>query len=280
MPAIKPKSGIPFEVQQGIESGRLFPDGGVIRDGKTRRIVLMLREASTEQDTLAECVRLLVPLVLHAAWDSRVPRVEAQLRVLAREIIQLSSQVRVAGAKFDGLLLGQILSTLQLMKMHLIVGEEQRAAGLWTEMYRDVAQLFAASEALLAQSDVMQKHVALWTAYSRVCWGAGVITLDLLIQQGHAGYAGMVARQLAERAEAFEQQLEELLSRPSCVDWLSLEHAEVLQEVREVKRRLLARRDALAQGLFAAVHALGEESPEAEAPYDAPALAPVHSPAG
>jgi len=280
MPVIEPKLGIPPEIQQGIEAGRLYRDGGVVREGKTGRIVKLLQDVGTEQDTLAECLRPLVPLVLHAAVDSRLLRIEAQLRALAREVVHLSTQVRVADAKLDGLLMGQVLSTLQLVKLHLAVGETERAASLWPELYRDVVQLFTASESLLMQSDLMQRHLAVWRAYTHTCWGAGVLTLDLLIQQGQAGYANIVAHQLAERAESFERQLHQLLARHASSFWISMEHRQALLELREVMRRLLARRDALAQGLFNEVRALGAASPEASAVRDAPVSSAVHAPAG
>ena len=74
MPVNEAKWGIAQDVQQGIEAGQLYLEGGVIRDSKTGRIVQLLREARAEQDTLAECLRPLVPLVLSEALDSRVSR--------------------------------------------------------------------------------------------------------------------------------------------------------------------------------------------------------------
>lgn len=255
MPVNEAKWGIAQDVQQGIEAGRLYLEGGVIRDSKTGRIVQLMREARAEQDTLAECLRPLVPLVLSDALDSRVSRAEAQLRALAREIIQQSAQVRVIDAPLDMMLLGQLLSTVQLVKMHLAMGEAERATCLWTELYRSAVQVFSATESLLVHGDVLRKQMGVWTAYSRLGWGAGVLTLDLLIRQGYASYADMVAGQLVERAETFRRRLDELLSRPSFSSGLSVEPREVLEELCEVKRRLAARRDALAQGFFAQLHA-------------------------
>lgn len=254
MPVIEAKWGIAEEVQQSLEAGLLYLEGGVIRDSKTGRIVQLIREARPEQDTLAECVRPLVPLVLQEPVELRMLNAEAQLRALAREIVQRSTQVQVADAPLDMMLLGQLLSTVQLVKMHLATGEVERAAGLWTELYRSVVQLFSATESLLPRTDVIQKHVGVWTAYTRLCWGAGVLTLDLLIRQGYASYADMVVGQLVDKAETLKRHLEEMLSRPSFWDSLSVEHREVLQELREVKRRLMARRDALAQGFFTPLH--------------------------
>jgi hypothetical protein len=255
MPVIEAKWGIAEDVQQGIEAGRLYLEGGVIRDSKTGRIVQLLREARADQDTLAECLRPLVPLVLSEAVDSRVLRAEAQLRALVREIVQRSAQVRVVDGPLDMMLLGQLLSTVQLLKMHLAAGELERAASLWTELYRSVVQLLSATEALLSQGGILPKHVGIWTAYTRLCWGAGVLTLDLLIRQGYASYADMVAGHLVEKAELFRRHLDELLSRLSLWSGVSEEHREVLQELHEVKRRLVARKDALAQGFFAPLRA-------------------------
>lgn len=280
MPTVEPKWGSAQEVQQGLEAGRLYRDGGVVREAQTGRVVRVSRQADVERDTLAECVRPLVPLVLHEALEARVLRIEAPLRTMAREIIHLSQQVRPADAARNGVLMGQVVSTLQLMKMHLVAGEAERATALWTELYRGVLQLFMVAEELLAQSDMMQRHLALWLGYSRVCWGAGVLTVDLLIQQGYAGYADMVAAQLVERAEAFRRHLQELLSRFSSWTWLSLDHREALQELREVKRRLSARQDALAQGFFDELRALGEKAPEAAALPGAPEAGGQQSLAG
>lgn len=272
MPVIEAKWGIAEDVQRGVEAGQLYLEGGVIRDSKTGRIVQLVREARAEQDTLAECLRTLVPLGLAEALEPRMLGAEAQLRALAREIVQRSAQVRVAEAPLDMMLLGQLLSTVQLVRMHLATGEAERAAGLWTELYRSVVQLYSFTESLLPRSEVMQKHVGVWTAYTRLCWGAGVLTLDLLIRQGYACYADMVAGQLVEKAETFKRHLEELLSRPSFWDSLSVEHREVLQELHEVKRRLAARRDALAQGFFAQLRA--HQQPARRAAKVDPGLTP------
>ncbi|KFE68061.1 hypothetical protein [Hyalangium minutum] len=268
MPVMEAKWGIAQEVQQGIEAGQLYLEGGVIRDGKTGRIIQLIREARVDQDTLAECLRPLVPLVLHEALDSRMLSAESQLRALSQEIVQRSVQRPVTAAPLDMLLLGQLLSAVQLVKMHFAAREAERATGLWTELYRSVVQLIAVAEALLSQSDVMRKQVGLWTAYTRLCWGAGVLTLDLVIRRGYASYADMVSGQLVEKAETFERRLDELFSRPSSLSWLSMEHREALQELREVKRRLLARRDALANGFFGQLRSY-RESPVDSHPVSA-----------
>ena len=129
----------------------------------------------------------------------------------------------------DMMLLGQLLSTVQLVKMHLAMGEAERATCLWTELYRSAIQLFSATESLLAHGDVLRKQMGVWDGVQPPGLGRGRATLDLLIRQGYASYADMVAGHLVERAETFKRRLEELLSRPSFSSGLSVEHREVLR---------------------------------------------------
>jgi hypothetical protein len=254
---------LPEQLAEGIRSGRLYLDGGVVRETGTARIAGLLRDADVIEGPFADLLmQSVVPLALQgvtfAALERRLEAVEAELRRLRDAVARVQVAVDRGNAVLDGIALGRLLGTLHACALDLEAGRDERLPAYRAELLVAWHSLELVVRGLARDPDIVRQYPEVVAAYARAAQLAAVAARDLTRRLDGAEAALGLAREVAAAGEALAAEMARLLARPPSLFWLEAPHRRVGRELQIAARRLAGHAETLALASPATLARLGE----------------------